>query len=107
MRRNRLSGEGSFPSSQRRGGCAINKKARSYLISRRRGGAKREPDRAKPHKKFGATFRRSDHPVRSFQRWLRYIFIDVASTPPLRGGECLIILPLLLLCLTSCRQYMA
>src|SRR6266850_1753354 len=36
--------------------CAVNKKSRSHLVPRRRGG------------QFGtdATFRRSDHPVRSF-----------------------------------------
>src|SRR5213594_2871124 len=36
---------------------------------RRRGGAKREPDRAKPQLKTGtAAFRRADHPVRSSAR---------------------------------------
>ena len=30
--------EGIFPSSQRRGGCAVNEKPRSYLIPLRRGG---------------------------------------------------------------------
>ena len=40
-----------FPSSQRRGGCAVNKKPRSHLVPHRRGG------------QFGddPDFRRSDH----------------------------------------------
>jgi len=41
-------GRAAFPSSQRRGGCATNKMARSHRKRRRRGGAKREADRAKP-----------------------------------------------------------
>jgi hypothetical protein len=41
-------------------------------------------------------FGRSDHPVRSITRRLRDIFIDVASTPPLRGGELLCTFSILL-----------
>src|SRR5438094_3520785 len=33
------------------------------MPSQRRGGAKREPDRAKPHRSSAETFPRSDHPV--------------------------------------------
>src|SRR5437588_4211704 len=46
-----------FPSLQRRGGCAIKKMSRSNLSSRRRGGAKRKPDRAQPQEKIGEIFR--------------------------------------------------
>ena len=35
---------------------------------------------------IGETLRRCDHPVRSLKRGLA-IFVEVASTPPLRGGE--------------------
>src|SRR5438067_11805563 len=57
-----------FPSLKRRGGCAIKKISRSNLSSRRRGGAKRKPDRAQPQEKIGEIFRpeefrRTDHPV--------------------------------------------
>src|SRR5881628_3137333 len=57
-----------FPSLKRRGGCAIKKMSRSNLSSRRRGGAKRKPDRAQPQEKIGEIFRpeefrRTDHPV--------------------------------------------
>src|SRR5439155_21870132 len=57
-----------FPALQRRGGCAIKKMSRSNLSSRRRGGAKRKPDRAQPQEKIGEIFRteefrRTDHPV--------------------------------------------
>src|ERR1043166_5461359 len=78
----------TFPSSQRRGGCAANRKPRSHLVPRRRGGQTGE----------SLDGRRTDHPVRSSQRWLRNIFITVAATPPLRGGECVC----LLLCFLSC-----
>src|SRR6059036_1398552 len=46
-------------------------------------GAKREPDRAKHQLMVSSaeTFRRSDHPVCAFASLS-------ASTPPLRGGEC-------------------
>src|SRR5438477_12229351 len=46
-----------FPSLQRRGGCAIKEMSRSNLSSRRRGGAKRKPDRAQPQEKIGEIFR--------------------------------------------------
>src|ERR1700756_2073960 len=48
--------------------CAIKKMSRSNLSSRRRGGAKRKPDRAQPQEKIGEIFRpeesrRTDHPA--------------------------------------------
>src|SRR5437667_10872712 len=46
-----------FPSLKRRGGCATKKMSRSNLRSRRRGGAKRKPDRAQPQEKIGEIFR--------------------------------------------------
>src|SRR5437867_7487012 len=46
-----------FPSLKRRGGCATKKMSRSNLSSRRRGGAKRKPDRAQPQEKIGEIFR--------------------------------------------------
>src|SRR5215831_17354729 len=65
-----------FPSSPRRGGCAIKKKSRSVLTSRRRGGVQPQQN--------SAEF--DHHPVRSTKEASRY-FIDVAATPPRRGGE--------------------
>jgi hypothetical protein len=66
----------TFPSSLRRGGCAIKKKLRSIL------------DRA-----AGVVIRSNEilseldhHPVRSIKEASRY-FIDVAATHPQRGGE--------------------
>src|SRR5207244_814276 len=81
-----------FPSLQRRGGCAIKKMSRSNLSSRRRGGAKRKPDRAQPQEKIGEIFRpeefrRTDHPVCGASEASR-LFINAAATPPLQGGEC-------------------
>src|SRR5215467_11872718 len=100
-------------SPSRRGGVAARQsEARSHLVSRRRGGAKREPDRAKPQSakhepdrakpqsakrepdrakpqsKFGANaaLRRSDHPVRSSTRRLRDILF-LMSRPPLLAEE--------------------
>jgi hypothetical protein len=63
-----------FPSSQRRGGCAVNYKLRSHLVQRRRGG------------RFGAIykFRRSDHPVRSSKEASQHLFM---SRPPLLCEE--------------------
>src|SRR5438874_13051922 len=57
-----------FFSLKGRDGCAIKKMSRSNLSSRRRGGAKRKPDRAQPQEKFGEIFRpeefrRTVHPV--------------------------------------------
>src|ERR1051326_1118924 len=71
--------QATFPSSQRRGGCAANQMPRSHLFPRRRGG------------QFGKMlslemFCRSDHPVRSIKGGFAIIF-NVAATPPLRGGE--------------------
>src|SRR5205085_2809387 len=65
--------------------------SRSNLSSRRRGGAKRKPDRAQPQEKFGGifrpeVFRRTDHPVCSASEASR-LFIDAAATPPFQGGE--------------------
>src|ERR1051326_3383494 len=66
----------TFPTSRRRGGCAIKKTSRSFLSSRRRGGV--QPQRN------SAEF--DHHPVRSITEASRY-FVEVASTPPRRGGE--------------------
>src|SRR5438094_5704149 len=81
-----------FPSFKRRGGCAIKKMSRSNLSSRRRGGAKRKPDRAQPQEKIGEIFRpeelrRTDHPVCGASEASR-LFINAAATPPFQGGEC-------------------
>src|SRR5205807_9450272 len=81
-----------FPSLQRRGGCAIKKMSRSNLSTRRRGGAKRKPDRAQPQEKIGEIFRpeefrRTDHPVCGTSEASR-LFINAAATPPFQGGEC-------------------
>src|SRR5437667_3347273 len=81
-----------FPSLKRRGGCAIKKMSRSNLSSRRRGGAKRKPDRAQPQGKIGEIFRpeefrRTDHPVCGASEASR-LFINAAATPPFQGGEC-------------------
>src|SRR5262249_61138661 len=67
---------GIFPSSPRRGGCAIKKKSRSILSSRRRGGVQPQQN----------SVEFDHHPVRSIKEASRY-FIEVASTPPRRGGE--------------------
>ena len=48
--------EGIFPSSQRRGGCAVNEKLRSHLIPRRRGG------------QFGANSRSTSAIARSLKK---------------------------------------
>src|SRR5438552_14247625 len=66
--------------------------SRSNLSSRRRGGAKRKPDRAQPQEKFGEIFRpeefrRTDHPVCGASEASR-LFINAAATPPFQGGEC-------------------
>src|SRR5207249_11435582 len=81
-----------FPSLKRRGGCAIKKMSRSNLSSRRRGGAKRKPDRAQPQEKIGEIFRleefrRTDHPVCGASV-ASQLFIDAAASPPSQGGEC-------------------
>src|SRR5437868_10497384 len=80
-----------FPSLKRRGGCAIKKMSRSNLSSRRRGGAKRKPDRAQPQEKIGEIFRpeefrRTDHPVCGASAASR-LFINAGATPPFQGGE--------------------
>src|SRR5262249_30992220 len=59
-----------------RGGCAIKKKSRSILSSRRRGGVQPQQN----------SVEFDHHPVRSIKEASRH-FIDVASTPPRRGGE--------------------
>src|SRR5215813_1032321 len=64
-----------FPSSPRRGGCAIKKQSRSVLSSRRRGGAQTQQN--------SAEF--DHHPVRSTKEASRY-FIEVAATPR-RGSK--------------------
>src|SRR5947208_15442737 len=66
--------------------------SRSNLSSRRRGGAKRKPDRAQPQEKIGEIFRpeefrRTDHPVCGASEASR-LFINAAATPPFQGGEC-------------------
>jgi hypothetical protein len=64
-----------FPSSPRRGGCAIKKVSRSILSSRRRGGVQQNSPEF------------DHHPVRSKKEASQY-FVEVASTtPPRRGGE--------------------
>src|SRR5438552_18624968 len=72
--------------------CAIKKMSRSNLSSRRRGGAKRKPDRAQPQEKIGEIFRpeelrRTDHPVCGASEAPR-LFVNAAATPPFQGGEC-------------------
>ena len=64
-----------FPSSQRRGGCAVIEKARSRLDPRRRDGQTGKI----------LVWRRTDHPVRSAQRRLRDIYL--MSRPPLLCEE--------------------
>ena len=64
-----------FPSSQRRGGCASNKKLRSHRI-----GADGVVSSAK-----SLRFRRSDHPVRSFKGG--YATFLLLSRPPLLCEE--------------------
>ena len=80
-----------FPSSPRRGGCAIKKTSRSTLSSRsgdERSECKR--DSAQPVISGVQTPQNSvefdHHPVRSIKEASRY-FIEVAATPPRRGGE--------------------
>src|SRR5207249_10006004 len=80
-----------FPSLKRRGICAIKKMSRSNLSSRRRGGAKRKPDRAQPQEKIGEIFRpeefrRTDHPVCGASEASR-LFINAAATPPFKEGD--------------------
>src|SRR5262249_38277698 len=58
------------------GGCAIKIRSRSILSSRRRGGVQTQQN----------SVEFDHHPVRSIKEASRY-FIDVASTPPRRGGE--------------------
>src|SRR5438309_11029943 len=60
------------------------------------GGAKREPDRAKPQLTVSSaqTFRHSDHPVCAFA-------LLGASTPPLRGGDWRLLLDVPLQCHTA------
>src|SRR5262249_47411537 len=59
-----------FSSSPRRGGCAIKKKSRSILSSRRRGGVQPPQN----------SVEFDHHPVRSIKEASRY-FIEVAATP--------------------------
>src|SRR5262249_42406599 len=60
----------------RRGGCAIKKTSRSTLRSRRRGGVQPPQN----------SLEFDHHPVRSIKDASRYL-VEVASTPPRRGGE--------------------
>src|SRR5262245_1069431 len=69
-------GVANFPSSPRRGGCAIKKTSRSILTSRRRGGVQPQQN----------SVEFDHHPVRSIKEASQYL-VDVASTPPRRGGE--------------------
>ena len=65
-----------FPSSPRRGVCAIKKKLRSILIRADGVVINHQPNLLEfPH-----------HPVRSIKEASRY-FVEVAATPPRRGGE--------------------
>src|SRR5438093_4140340 len=88
-----------FPSSQRRGGCAIKKMPRSHKSGRRARSASaiarsrntRSASaiaRSRNSGQFGwpSKGRRTDLPVRDKSE--RIHFLDVADTPPLRGGEC-------------------
>src|SRR5437867_2517192 len=100
-----------FPSSQRRGGCAIKKMPRSHKSGRRARSASaiarsrntrsasaiarsrntRSASaiaRSRNSGQFGWPSKgcRTDHPVRDKSE--RIHFFDVADTPPLRGGEC-------------------
>src|SRR6267142_3356083 len=68
-----------FPSWNRRGGCAIKKKARSL-----RSGADGVVIMVNVRV---VTLSGTDHPVCAFIRRLRSIFLSGAATPPLRGGE--------------------
>src|SRR5215831_2930638 len=65
-----------FPSSPRRGGCAIKIRSRSILRSRRRGGVQTQQ----------TSVEFDHHPDRSIKEASRYL-IEVAATPPRRGGE--------------------
>src|SRR5690348_9213447 len=65
-----------FPSSLRRGGCAIKKKLRSILS--------RADGVVINHKQILLEF--THHPVRSTKDASRY-FIDIADAPPRKGGE--------------------
>src|SRR5262249_33698191 len=95
---------GGFPSSQRRGGRAINKNG-SVPKWRGRGGAKREPDRAKPQLMVSSAklFRPEDFAGLTTITASRYrarasrpsaassvasqLLVDAAASPPLLGGE--------------------
>src|SRR2546425_1384519 len=71
-----------IPLLVRRGGCAVNKKSRSHLIPRRRGGRSQTA--------FQNAFRSlaCERPLRPrHQRRLRGILINVASTPPHEEGN--------------------
>src|SRR5690348_8333413 len=72
-------GIGPFPSALRRGGCAINKKLRSILSSRRRGGDQQPT----------ISLEFTHHPVRFTKEATRYL-INISATPPRRGGEKLV-----------------
>src|SRR5262249_13869839 len=65
-----------FPSSLRRGGCAIKKESRSILSSRRRCGVQPQQNSAK----F------DEHLVRGIKEVSRYC-IDAEVSPPRKGGE--------------------
>src|SRR5438093_11742438 len=72
---------GVIPLLVRRGGCATKKNAKPPL-RRRRGGRSQAVFRT--HSEIRLV---SDHPVRSSKEASRNL-LDVASTPPLQGGEC-------------------
>src|SRR5262249_32077037 len=65
---------GIFPSSPRRGGCAIKKTSQSILSSRRRGGVQPQQN----------SVEFDHHPVRSIKEASRYF---LTSRPPLLGEE--------------------
>src|SRR3989442_14465370 len=73
--------QATFPSFRRRGGCAIKKKPRSHLISRRRGGRSRRS----VSERVSETFARKRPPRPLHGRWLRDIFLR--SRPPLLRKE--------------------
>ena len=91
--RARLLGLGTFPSSQSRGGCGINKKARSHRSAADGGRSPRKPDRAQPSIKGGRSHTMftthsetclvSDHPVRDFSERDHFL----VSRPPLLCKE--------------------
>src|SRR5439155_20873169 len=78
-----------FPSSHRRGGCAVNQEAAKRPFPRRRARSASAIARSRNSGQFGAIFSSAGltTPSAPYKDASQH-FIDVASTPPLRGGEC-------------------